>query len=174
VRRAGALALLLVAGAAVAHPEPFPRRDRLELSPGGARLQLDYAIAPGIDADGLREQFDRDGRRGLDAAERAQLVAYLADEAARFTALSVDGKPVALARAGVESDLGAGLRVRVTLTARLRLDDGPHRLRLADRHKDRRLAVPVTIALDRLVARALPSEARVDAGHALDLEVAPR
>jgi hypothetical protein len=171
-----ALALLAISATAAAHTEKFPKRDRLQLSAGGARLAIDYLI-PGDEARALREVFDRDHSGALDDKERAQLGEYLAQQAARFAALTVDGAPVALARAGFEPELGAGgetpIAVTVRLAAPLALGPGRHHVRFADRHKDRRVTVPVAVALDGLsLATPLAPQPFVFDEHPLDFDVA--
>jgi len=170
-----ALATALLGGAARAHTEKFPKRDRLTLRPDGATLVLDYAIPQGSDARALREIFDRDRSGALDPPEVAALTRYLADQATHFVKLTLDDQPVALARGAPEPDLSPGfdgrLGVRVTLTARFSLG-GRHRLQFADRHKDRRLAVPLELAFDRVVPEShLPPLPLLDEKTAIDLVV---
>jgi len=178
--RAG-LAVILVALAgstAAAHSEQFPKRDRLALAPSGARVVIDYSIPAGDEARALRELFDRDHSGALDERERAQLGEYLAQQAARFVALTVDGAAAALERVSAEPALGAsanaGLTVTVTLAARVALGAGEHRVRFADRHKDRRVTVPVALALDGLRATTrLDPQPFVFADHPLDFTIEP-
>ena len=86
------LAALLLAGTmAHAHPEPFPKRDRLELRSDRITLTIDYVIAAPDEARALRDAFDRDRSGVLDAEESSRLSAYLADQAAQFARVEVDG-----------------------------------------------------------------------------------
>jgi hypothetical protein len=176
------LAVIVVAcgfaSTAAAHDTKYPKRDRLELSPAGARVIVDYVIPAGDEARALRELFDRDRSGALDERERAQLAEYLAVQAARFVALSVDGAPVPFARTAIDPALGetaiAPLAVTVTLVAAVLLADGEHRVRFGDRHKDRRVDVPVALAFNRLrVTSRLEPQPFVSAAHALELSVAP-
>jgi hypothetical protein len=150
----------------------------LELTPARVRLVVDYAIAAGVEARALREIFDRDRSGAHDAAEKAQLTAYLVEQATHFASVAVDGRALALARAAAEPDFGPGadgrLGVLVTLEAAAALGGGgAHRVRLADRHKDRRVTVPVTIAPSGGVtlAGAIDPQPYVFVDHPLDVEV---
>jgi hypothetical protein len=174
--RAGlVIALVALAGAALAHEEKFPKRDRLELRPDGARVVLDYAIPAGDDARALREIFDRDHSGSLDERERVQLVEYLALQASHFVELRVDGRRVALARSALEPDpIGGGtarLGVRVVLTATTPITRS---VQFSDRHKDRRITVPVEIvpAGGLTIASALTPQPFVFAEHPVEFTVA--
>jgi hypothetical protein len=178
VDRAGIVILLgVLAAAAAAHTEKNPKRDRLELSPTRARVVLDYAIPAGPDAQALREIFDRDRSGTLDAAEQQAVAKYLATQAAHFASLTIDGKPIAIAQVESLADLEPApqgrLAVRLTLEAALALAPGTHTVRFADRHKDRRKSVPLTLALDGVVNQtSLPPLPFLDEAHALEITVA--
>lgn len=166
------VALLLCAPAAAsAHREMYPKQDRLELSPGGVRLLLGYAVPAGDEARALRRLFDRDRDGTLGAEERAALNEHLARLALHFLSVKLDGRPLPLRRAAVEGGPEDAERLAVTVTVEAALPPGAHVLRLSDRHKDRRLAVPVTVSARGVrVTSRLPPQPFV--GAAQDLELA--
>jgi hypothetical protein len=159
------LSLLLLFSCVVgAHEERYPKHDRIELSPTKIVLVLDYAVPAGEDARALR--------RLLGERVGAHLIAL----ATHFVAVWLDGRSVPVRQIAAAIDRGAGrdadpLGVRVTLAAEVALA-GRHTLRLADRHKDRRIAVPVTLSVERVrVVGALPPQPFVDGDHPLDFTV---
>jgi hypothetical protein len=164
--------LVLCAHAASAHVEPFPKRDRLALSPTGARVTVEYLIPAGQDARTLRELFDRDHSGALEDGERAQLVEYLAQQATRFTTLAINGDAVTLRRESLTPAIDAHpngpLAITVTLAAPLTAP--PRHVRFSDRHKDRRITIPVTVALDHLTA-ALPPLPTTFQDHPLEFDL---
>lgn len=170
------LAALAVSAVAGAHAVKYPKRDRLVLAPSEIRLVIDYLVPAGDEARALREIFDRDRSGALDDSERAALGEYLAAQASHFAALTVDDRAVPLARVAADPDLGAGgagpLGTTVTLAARVALD-GAHRVKLVDRHKDRRVDVPVEVVFDRVALQSkLPPLPLLGADKVLELEVA--
>jgi hypothetical protein len=176
--RAGiVIACCALAAAATAHTERHPKRDRLELSRTRARLVLDYAIPAGDDARALREIFDRDRSGALDESERLAVKKYLAAQASHFATLSVDGRGVAFAEveslADLEPTATGRLAVRLTFEAPLALTGGSHQVRFVDRHKDRRISVPLVLVLDGLIsATRLPPQPWLDEAHPLEITVA--
>ncbi len=171
-----ALALAFASGLAGAHAVKYPKRDRLVLTPTEIRVAIDYLVPAGDEARALREIFDRDRSGALDAAERAQLAEYLAAQATHFAALAVDDRAVPLARVAADPDLGAGgagpLGTTVTLAAPVALD-GEHKIKFADRHKDRRVDVPVEVAFERVALLSkLPPLPMLGADKTLELQVA--
>jgi|GEM_PF-3565431 len=173
--RARLVALLCaVAGAggvAAAHVEQYPKRDRLELRPTGVRLVIDYAVPPGEDARTLRKIFDRDHSGALDADEYAALGKALGDEARRFLSLTVDGQAVSFRAETHPGPAGQGnerLVVELSLEANVAVHG---KLILEDRHKDRRILVPVTVVTQGVKLASLPSLVTVSTGHPLELAV---
>jgi hypothetical protein len=159
--RAAALVLLLCLPArAHGHAETAPKRDRLELRRDGARLELEYAVPEGEEARALRRLFDLDRSGALEPAEQARLGEHLARLATLFLRLTLDGRALPLVRTGADWGLGGAgaerLVVRVTTVARAELGDGPHLLRIEDRHKDRRVVVPLTVRLQGLALEGAP------------------
>jgi len=164
--------LALCAHAASAHVEPFPKRDRLALSPTSARITIDYLIPAGEDARTLRELFDRDHSGALDDAEHAQLVEYLAQQATHFTTLTIDGAPISLHRESITPaiDPRANGPLAITVTLAAPLATPPRHVRFADRHKDRRITIPVAVTLDHLSA-ALPPLPTTFQDHPLEFDL---
>ena len=114
------LAALLLAGTtAHAHSEPFPKRDRLELRSDRITLTIDYVIAAPDEARALRDAFDRDRSGVLDADESSRLAAYLADQAAQFARVEVDGAALPWVRRSATPRLSLErLETRLVLEAR--------------------------------------------------------
>jgi hypothetical protein len=138
----------------LAHEVRYPKRDRLELSATRAKLTIEYVVPP-VDAPALKQIFrDRD------------MTSYLVEQALHFVALSADGKNLAMHIDNTESfDLG----VRVEMSAAI---DRPHRVKLEDRHKDRRVNVPVEVILDQLQLRnSLDPQPFVFADHPLIIDL---
>jgi len=172
-RLAVALALVGATTRVHAHPEPYPKRDRLELRRDRITLIIDYAIADSDEAHALWDAFDRDRSGVLDDDERARLAAYLADQAARFARLDVDGAPRVLTRVRATPRLSPA-RLETQLVLEAQLTTAPRRVQLADRHKDRRITVPVELVADGVTpASALPPGPYVFADHPLVIELAP-
>lgn len=166
-----------------AHKEEFPKRDALLIEPDRVTLTVQYLVPASGEAEVLRRLFDRDRSGQLEAAEQAALRSYLSVQASAFVQLMLDGKPLPLQQERVElGPIGGGgggrqdgLSAVLTLSAALpseALASGQHRLRLADRHKDRRVAVPLRVVARGLrVASHLPPLPLLDAGHAAELEL---
>jgi hypothetical protein len=170
--RAG-LALLLCGGIALAHPDPYPKRDRLELRPGEVRVVLEYGFPAGDEAQALREQFDRDRSGALEPVERDAIAAYLEAQARRYLRVDGDGRTLSLSRVAGELDLGAGpkgrLAVRVTLAAATHI---ARTVQLSDRHKDPRQSVPVeVVAVGIRLDGTLPPRPVVFDGQPLTIEI---
>ena len=167
---------MLSCSLAHAHSERYPKRDRLELRADGATLIVDYAVPRGEDARALREIFDRDRSQLLDSNELAALGRYLADQATHFIALTLDDQPLALERDAPQTDLeplpDGRLAVRVVLRARY--EPGKHDLLFKDRHKDRRIAVPLELALEGVHKdSSLPPQPLLDAAHPIRIIFSP-
>jgi hypothetical protein len=158
VRALAFIFTLALAMAAPAH-ERLAKQDRLLLRPDGATLIIDYAVG-GADARALRE------RMAAPEIER-----WLESQAVRFAALTVDGAALPLARVESRAELGEALAVHVVLTAKLALAPGRHRVRFADRHKDRRVAVPLALSAERLRIEGAPPRPLLDGAHPLDFIV---
>ena len=168
------VALALMASAvAAAHVEQYPQRDVLTLRPSGARLVISYAIPAGEDARTVRKAFDRDHDGTLDPGEYRALATALAEQARHFAALSVDDAAVTLRLVGTEPGPpgkdNERLVVEVTLEAKLDLTKA-HRVVLEDRHKDRRIQVPITVVVEKLQLANVP-QAHVSVGHPLQLDL---
>ncbi|MSP59339.1 MAG: hypothetical protein EXR72_03180 [Myxococcales bacterium] len=172
------LAALLASAPAVAHEDRIPKRERLTLSSGSASLNIEYAVPRGDVARALAGIFDRDRSGDLEAGERALLGRHLAREATAFVALTVDGVTVVLLPGAAPTVTVGGrdgpLLIVCDLAATVALTPGAHRVVLSDRHKDRRVVIPVEVHLgDRLTWRARPAPLpSVDAAHPLDLAIA--
>jgi len=150
--RAGAL--IFFASLAFAHDVKYPKRDRLELSALRAKLTIEYVIPP-ADAPALKQIF-----RGRD------MTGYLVAQATHFLALSVDGKNVQL---HIDKREAFDLGVRVELSAPL---GKFHHVKLEDRHKDRRISVPVEVILDGLqIENSLDPQPFVFADHPLRIDL---
>ena len=170
-----------LAPSARAHKEEFPKRDALLIEPDRVTLTVQYLVPASDEAEVLRRLFDRDRSGQLEAAEQAALRSYLSVQASAFVQLTLDGKTLPLKQERVElGPVGGGgrqegLSAVLTLSAALpaaALASGHHRLRLADRHKDRRVAVPLRVVARGLrVASHLPPLPLLDAGHAAELEL---
>ncbi len=164
-----------------AHKEEFPKRDALLIESDRVTLTVQYLVPASDEAEVLRRLFDRDRSGQLEAAEQAALRSYLSVQASAFVQLTLDGKALPLKQERVElGPVGGGgrqegLSAVLTLSAALpaaALASGHHRLRLADRHKDRRVAVPLRVVARGLrVASHLPPLPLLDAGHAAELEL---
>lgn len=87
-----------LAGAALAHDLPHPKKDALRLTPEGLSVVVDYEVNPGEAASGLRALFDRDGDGRLSPPEQAQLTEYLARTATLFFKTTSDGAPLSFER----------------------------------------------------------------------------
>jgi hypothetical protein len=180
---AAAVAFAFAARAA-AHEERTPKREELRLSPSEARLRIAYAVPAGDLAGTLSRLFDRDRDGVLSLAERAELARHLVREALAFLRLSVDGKPVVVALSADSTEALAALLTRearpdgeVAVTfeagAPLALGGGAHAIELRDRHKDRRVVIPVRVSLApplRWRHRPAPLPT-VDEKHPLVLEI---
>ena len=91
---------------------------------------------------------------------------YLVQQATHFVAITVDGKGAEFKIARVVG-MDEGVHVELTCAA-----VHARHVRFADRHKDRRITVPVEVALDGLeLAKALPPQPFVFADHPLDLDL---
>jgi hypothetical protein len=101
VRRA---ALLLAAGAALAHDVKHPRAEGLRLSQAALQLRVDYEVGAGERAQALRLAFDRDRDGRLDPAEQQGLAEELARMATLRTRLVVDDQPLQLERVSVRGE----------------------------------------------------------------------
>jgi hypothetical protein len=167
------LAALLLAGTtAHAHPEPFPKRDRLELHRDRITLTIDYVIAAPDEARALADAFDRDRSGALDAEESSRLSAYLADQAAQFARVEVDGAALPWVRLSATPWLSRE-RLETRLVLEVRWAGAARRVQFSDRHKDRRVTVPVQLVSDGVdVVRGLSPGPYVFAGHPLTLELA--
>ncbi len=165
--------LLMSSAVAAAHVEQFPQRDTLELRPSGARLIISYAIPAGEDARTLRKVFDRNHDGALDVAEYRALATAMADQARHYASLTVDGTPVAMApigsNPGPPGKDNERLVVEVTLEAAQDLTKA-RRIILQDRHKDRRILVPVTVVVEKLQLASVTA-ANVSVGHPLELDL---
>ena len=121
--------------------------------------------------------FDRDRSGALDDKERAQLQRQLAREATAFLEVSLDGRALRLAPRTAILDASGGTDERLSLHLELRADRalaaGDHKLRVADHHKDRRLAIPVAVTLGQGVTYRTrpPLVLTVDATRAALLEL---
>lgn len=156
-RGVGALLALATGGllGAQAHAPTFPKRDQLHIDPGSVALTVEYEVA-GDEAVQLARLFDRDRSGRLDAGECSALRDSLAQVAVAFARLDWDGQPLPLARrdAVLRCDGAGPLLLQATWVAPLPVRASPteeeagHRLRLTDRHKDRRVAVPLRITVD--------------------------
>ena len=159
-------ALLVAVGLAGAHPAALPKADRL-LIDRRVTLTIDYRVAGDV-ARTLRRIVGDDRRR---------LARHLAREATAFLELTVDGQrrrpEITAASVGLDDD---SIGVQIELRCGAPLGPGAHTLILADRHKDRRISVPVTIVLGPQMhfTRPPPFPAFVDAGHRLELAVEAR
>jgi hypothetical protein len=150
--RAGAV--IFLCSLALAHDVKYPKRDRLELSATRARLIIEYLVPP-ADAPALKQIF-----RGRDPTQ------YLVQQATAFAALTIDGKKTPL---HVDKTTLFDLGVRIELSAPI---EKPRRVQLADRHKDRRISVPVEVVLDGLeLKNALDPQPFVFADHPLELDL---
>ena len=145
---------------AQAHQVQYPKTDVLSVAPHTITLHTEYLIPSAEESGLLYRLFDRDRSGKLDEGERQALREYLCQQAGGFVALELDGHPLHLARTKAElatpgrTDL---VGVSLTLVATVALTDGPHTLRLADRHKDRMLAVPLRVLSEGVrVTTALP------------------
>lgn len=140
-----------IAAFASAHRERYPKRDVLTLERTRVVLSIDYVVPRGELAAGLRRVFDRDRDGELGDKERGQLARHLAREATAFLSLTVDGRAARLTERTAMLDATGGederLSLHVELAADAPLDPGDHTLRLADRHKDRRISVPLAVKL---------------------------
>ena len=159
-------ALLVAAGLAEAHPVATAKQDRLQVD-REVTLTIDYRLAGDVARTLLRIVGD----------DRPRLARHLAREATAFLELTVDGQrrplEISAATVGLEGDsIGARLELRFGAP----LEPGAHALILADRHKDRRISVPVAIVLGPRArfARPPPLAAFVDGAHRLELAVEVR
>jgi hypothetical protein len=152
------LALLFVAGAALAHDVPHPRTEALRLSPAGISLRVDFEVAAGEQARALRQAFDRDGNGRLDEGEQRALVEHLARTATLRTRLSVDGAEVELQRLSVRGEKAdhpasstALLAVRIELRAPWPGGSGDWlgRRRVSLKDEDPSGHVPVAVACEK-------------------------
>jgi hypothetical protein len=104
----------------------------LKLERRGLRVSLRWNVAPGPEAQALREQFDRNGNGSLEGQERTALGAYLSRRALGALTVEVEGTPLSLSPQGPRLDVlpGASARITVTLTARgtVSWQDGDNRL----------------------------------------------
>ena len=155
------LAVALAAPDAAAHRERYPKRLAVAIAREGVAVTIDYGVPRGELSASLRRLFDRDRSGALDDKERAQLSRQLTREATAFLELTLDGRPLALRPRTAALDAGGGederLSLHLELSAERALPPGDHRLRVADRHKDRRVAVPLAVTLGAGVSyRARP------------------
>jgi len=165
--------LFLRSALSFAHAVEFPKRDTLRLSRQGLTLRVQYVVQTSDEAQVLRRLFDRDRSGSLDARERQALLSHLCRQATAFLRLSFDGKSIDLItdRAELGEDAAS---VDIILSAPLieKLTSGRHQLRLFDRHKDRRIAVPIRISANEVrIHSALPPLVLLAAEKPLDLEV---
>lgn len=111
-----ALGLCLSANEGRAHGSLSPFSLRLELAGHRVRVALRWDVAPGPEAQALREQFDRshDGRLG--AKERAALASYLARRAMQAVVLEVNDQALPLVFRAPRLWLMAGGSARITVT----------------------------------------------------------
>jgi hypothetical protein len=168
-----AVALCLMASLAAAHDENYPKRDRITLSHSTVKLTLDFAVPAGDDARALRQIFDKDRSGKLSDEEAAKLTDYLVRQTVNFVVVTVDGKRVVPKFDKVTADPpGSGrerLGVRVEMSAPVK---EPHHIKLEDRHKDRRLNIPVEVVLDGVELKStLPPQSFVFAEHPLELDL---
>jgi hypothetical protein len=145
--------VVVFASLASAHSLNVPKRDRLLISASEIRLTVDYSISA-------------EEARTLRQIMRRPIRDHLVREATHFAALTVDGKAVALT---IDKVTELPEAVRVELTAKVAR---PKRVRFFDRHKDRRITVPVEVVLEGLEAvRPLPPQPFVFADHPLELDL---
>lgn len=182
VMRIIGLGLLFVSAVAAGHKEEFPKRDALLIEPGRLTLTVQYVVPASEEAEVLRHLFDRDRSGQLEGAELDALRSYLSTQASAFVKLALDGKALQLKQEQIE--LGPipidarreALSAVLTLSLPLSLSPGRHQLRFSDRHKDRRVQVPLRISGRGLRVRSnLPPLPLLDEGHVaeLELEVTP-
>lgn len=174
------LGALLFSAVASGHKEEFPKRDALLIEAGQLTLTVQYMVPASEEAEVLRRLFDRDRSGQLEAAEQAALRGYLSAQASAFVKVALDGKALQLRQERVElGPIGAqreALSATLTLSLPLSLTPGRHQLRFSDRHKDRRVQVPLRVSAPGLRLRSnLPPLPLLDEWHAaeLELEVTP-
>lgn len=173
------LCALLFSAAAAAHKEEFPKRDALLIEPDRLTLTVQYLVPASDEAEVLRRIFDRDRSGELNAAEQDALRHYLSVQASAFVQLRLDGKPVALREERMELGPIGGRRdalsAVLTLSAALPVAPplhGRHQLRFSDRHKDRKVLVPLRITARGLrILSSLPPLPLLSEGHAAELEL---
>lgn len=167
-------ALFLCAGGdAHAHRVEFPKRDTLRVARDRLTLQVEYVVQSADEARVLRQLFDRDRSGSLDAQEQRALLAHLARQATAFVKLEFDGKPLELheERAQLGGD-GASVDILLSALLKEKPDEGRHHLRVRDRHKDRRIAVPLRIFGEQTrVVSPLPPLPLLDEDHAVDFDL---
>ena len=150
--------LLAIPAKSPAHHLAAPKVDLVHVGKGEIRVLVDYAVEPAKSGE-MRAIFDgdRDGKIGA-GSERAAAEAWLKAAATNFLVIHLDGTKVPLAvteselRGLERGDLGA----LVVLSAKLALGAGPHRLTLADRHKDAEIEVPVRVTFARGISSDTP------------------
>lgn len=164
-------ALLSSSALAHAHGVELPKRDALLIKKDRVSIRVQYVVANNDEARVLLRLFDRDRSSSLDAPERDALRAHLCRQATSFLRLELDGKPLSLIEDHAElgSDLAS---VDIILSAPLieKQERGRHQLRLFDRHKDRRVVVPVRVTGNEVrIVSQLPPLTMLDAGQALEV-----
>jgi hypothetical protein len=141
------IALLCAGGIAAAH-KSIPKQVAVTLRRDAVEVVVEYVVEGDV-ARTLRRLLPPE-----------RVGAHLAREALAFLVVSVDGAPLALEQTGLHLEiLPQGYYARVTVGAALPLRDGRHALRVVDRHKDRRVSVPVRLEAGRWVTvreRGLP------------------
>jgi hypothetical protein len=153
MERARLVVFAALLSAALAHSIQYPKRDRLRLSTAQIRLDVDYSISD-EDARALREIL------------RKPITDYLVQQATHFAVLTVDGVAVKLVVQRV-TPMEAGVHVELAAAVAR-----PHHVRFEDRHKDRRITVPVEVVLDGLqLASPLPPQPFVFADHPLEMDL---
>jgi len=156
-----------------AHAVEFPKRDALRLSRDRVSLRVQYVVSTSDEAQVLRRLFDRDRSGALEDPERQALLQHLCRQATAFVRLSLDGQPIELAIEHAE--LGAdSTSADILLSAPLieKLGRGRHQLRLFDRHKDRKVAVPLRVfSRDLQIHSALPPLVMLDESRPLEMSI---
>jgi len=151
MERAGIV--MLLASLAGAHELKFPKRDKLAISPAEIRVTIDYSVSA-EDARTLRQIL------------RRPITDYLVQQATHFVVLAVDGRKTELK---VVSVVGLDEGVRVEMSAQV---THPRQVHFQDRHKNRRITVPVEISVEGLqLLTPLPPRPFVFADHPLDLDL---
>ena len=93
-----ALAIVLAAGAALAHELPHPKRDLLLVEPERVRLIVVHELNPGDDSVAARALFDRDSDGRLSPAEQDLIKGFLTRVAEEGVELFLDGEKLPLLR----------------------------------------------------------------------------